>query len=100
MIRLFLIIVVIVIILWWGKKVVDDAGVIFKISVKNGVPKLRGTLPGRSWLEVKDFLAGLYLPSGSSISGVPDAKRFRLVFSDDISESQKQRIRNFLYFGL
>jgi hypothetical protein len=100
MIRLIVILGFIIAVIWILKKAFGEIGSIFTIEIVNGVPKIKGELPGRSWLEVKDFLLGLNLPRHSKIVGYPDGKRFRLSFSRGISEAMQQRIRNFLYFGL
>lgn len=100
MIRLIIILVFIIAVIWMLKKTFGEIGSIFTIEIANGVPTIKGELPGRSWVEVKDFLFGLNLPPNSKIVGYPDGKRFRLSFSKGISEAMQQRIRNFLYFGL
>ena len=100
MIRLSFFVAVVVLIVVLLKKLLSGVGSIFDIHVKGRTPTIHGTVPGRSMLEVRDFLSGLQLPSGSRITGYPDGRRFRLEFNDKVPEGTRQRIRNFFFFGL
>ncbi len=70
---------------------------LFKIRVRGSGIYLSGEIPGRSRPQVLDFLKSLNLRPGATITGYRDTTRFRLAFSRDISEGNRQRIRNFLY---
>ena len=59
--------------------------------------RIKGTVPGYSPGEVADFVAGLELPVGSRIRGVPEGDRVALRFSDQVPEHLHQRLRNWFY---
>ena len=59
--------------------------------------EVKGAVPGKSSAEVADFVAGLELPAGARIWGVPDRDRIMLRFSAQVPENLQQRIRNYFY---
>lgn len=81
-------------------KIFRSFGTIFRIDIKHERPTLSGTIPGRAWSEVRPFLVELPLPKRCHIIGVRDETRFQLVFSENVNEGLRQRIRNFLYLNL
>jgi hypothetical protein len=58
---------------------------------------LEGEVPGKSEALVAEFVAGLELPKGAKIWGVPDRDRLTLRFSSQVPDHLQQRIRNFFY---
>ena len=77
---------------------VDEAMFVIEVTGE-GVEgaALRGTVPGHGDGDVREFVAGLELPPGSRIWGVPDRDGFQLRCSDEVPEHLRQRIRNYLY---
>jgi hypothetical protein len=59
--------------------------------------KIQGDVPGYSAGEVAEFVAGLQLPIGAKVWGIPDRDRIRLRFSATVPETLHQRMRNFFY---
>ena len=98
--RLIFIIVIAAPIIWLVVRMLRDFGSVFRIEIRHRNATIRGAVPGRSWPEVRGFLADLPLPNRCTITGLPDGKRFRLVFSGDMDDAVRQRIRNFLYLNL
>ena len=96
MVRLIVIALIIFVVIYLFKKGVFS-NAIFKIRVTGRDLNIRGTIPGRPWSEVRAFLKSLNLPSGTTITGHPDGRGFRLHISGRVDEGTEQRIRNFLY---
>jgi len=59
--------------------------------------QVKGSVPGYGVGEVAEFVAGLELPTGSRIRGIPEGDRVVLRFSDEVPERMQQRVRNFFY---
>ena len=72
-------------------------GSLFRIKMASNRLTLQGKIPGWGWGEVREFLESLNLPSGTTIDGYPDGRRFRLQFSGHLNDGTRQKIRNFLY---
>ena len=70
---------------------------LFRLRVRGGVARLRGTVPGRPDAEIIEFVNGLGLPDGAEIAGVRDGDRFRVEMNGKVPEAVSQRIRNFFY---
>ena len=100
MIRLIFIALIATLIMWFLVRILRNFGSVFRIEIRRRSATIRGAVPGRSWPEVRGFLADLPLPDRCTITGIPDGKRFRLVFSGDMDDAVRQRIRNFLYLNL
>jgi hypothetical protein len=56
-----------------------------------------GEIPGHASSEAAGFVAGLELPEGAKIWGIPDRDRIMLRFSAEVPEHLHQRLRNFFY---
>jgi hypothetical protein len=100
MTRVILMVVFMAAALFILKRAIDRARSVFRIDVLQGRLKLTGTIPGRSWSEISEFLKTLPLPRRCHIVGLPAQQRFALTFSGNINEDTRQRIRNFLYLNL
>lgn len=75
----------------------------FVVRVEGSGPedvKVRGDVPGHGTEEVAAFVAGLELPVGAKIWGVPDRDRIVLRFSPEVPEHLHQRLRNFFYLHM
>lgn len=75
----------------------------FIVTVEGEGPdavKIKGEVPGYSHGDVAEFIAGLELPSGAKIWGVPDRNRIQLRFNSTVPETLQQRLRNYFYAGL
>jgi hypothetical protein len=72
-------------------------GALFTIRVRDGRAALDGAIPGRSQVEVLDFIEKLDLPDGAVVRGHPGGRGFRLALNRKVPERHRQRIRNFLY---
>lgn len=59
--------------------------------------RIKGAVPGYSNAEIAEFVAGLELPAGSRIRGVPEGDRVVLRFSDEVPSHLHQRLRNVFY---
>lgn len=70
----------------------------FRIDIRDSRAEIRGAVPGLPWSDVRAFLRDLPLPARCQIIGVRDRSRFRLVFSRNIAEGSRQRIRNYFFF--
>ena len=57
---------------------------------------LKGSVPGKSDADARAFIAGLELPKGARIWGVPDGDRLRIRFRD-VPDNLQQRVRNYVY---
>jgi hypothetical protein len=62
--------------------------------------QIEGQVPGHGTQEVAAFVAGLELPPGAKIWGVPDRDRIVLRFSAEVPEHLHQRLRNFFYLHI
>jgi hypothetical protein len=62
-----------------------------------GGVEILGEIPGHGNGSVAEFIAGLELPAGAKIWGVPDRDRVVLRFSTEVPEHLHQRLRNFFY---
>ncbi len=97
MIRLIFIALLITAVTVLVSKVFRGLGALFRIDIRKSHAEIRGTIPGHAWSDVRAFLKELSLPDRCHIIGVREEPRFRLIFSDNIDEGTRQRIRNFLY---
>ena len=70
----------------------------FRIDIRGARAEIRGSVPGHPGSDVRAFLRDLPLPARCHIIGVRDQSRFRLVFSRNIAEGSRQRIRNYFFF--
>lgn len=84
---------------WW---VVRRGGLVsakFVVTVRgpgiDGI-EIRGQVPGHDAADIAEFVAGLDLPPGAMIWGVPDQKRTRLRFTK-VPDRLQQRTRNFFF---
>ncbi len=77
---------------------IGDAKFVVRVSGPGpeGV-QIRGDVPGHGEGEVAEFVAGLELPEGAKIWGIPDRDRIQLRFSSDVPDNLQQRLRNFFY---
>lgn len=76
------------------------SGARYTITVRHDGPQgihIKGTVPGHPANEVVAFLAGLSLPHGARIWGIPEGDRVMLRFGPTVPEHLHQRIRNFFY---
>ena len=70
----------------------------FRIDIRGSRAEIRGSVPGHPWSDVRAFLRDLPLPARCHIVGVRAQSRYRLVFSSNIAEGPRQRIRNYFFF--
>jgi hypothetical protein len=71
---------------------------VFSIRVDGGEVEVRGSVPGRSRGELRDFLLAHVRPAGAArIDGLRDGHGVRIAFRGGLDEGQQQQVRNFLY---
>lgn len=58
---------------------------------------IKGEVPGYAHNDVAEFVAGLEMPRGAQIRGVPEGDRVVLRFSSQVPSHLQQRLRNFFY---
>ncbi|MEM7158958.1 MAG: DUF3634 family protein [Myxococcota bacterium] len=58
---------------------------------------IKGSVPGYAHNDVAEFVAGLQMPRGAQIRGVPEGDRVVLRFSSQVPSHLQQRLRNFFY---
>ncbi len=76
------------------------SGARFTITVRDEGPsgvRIEGHVPGQTTPDVASFIAGLGLPRGARIQGIPEGDRVALRFSPSVPEHLHQRMRNFFY---
>lgn len=79
------------------------SGARFTITIRGDGPqgvRIQGVVPGHPANEVAEFLAGLPLPEGARLWGVPEGERVVLRFSPAVPEHLHQRLRNFFYVAM
>lgn len=75
------------------------SGARFTITVRGDGPSgvhVTGRVPGCATPDVADFIAGLRLPHGARVQGIPRGDHIELRCSAHVPEHLHQRLRNFL----
>lgn len=75
------------------------SGARFTITVRGQGPagvRLSGVVPGQPSADVVDFVAGLDLPPGARVQGLPRGDHLELRCSSHVPDHLRQRLRNFL----
>jgi hypothetical protein len=78
------------------------SGARYTITIRGDGPSgvhIEGTVPGHALCDVAGFVAGLGLPRGARVQGIPRGHRIELRFSAEVPEHLHQRLRNFLSAG-
>jgi hypothetical protein len=75
------------------------SGARFTITVRGDGPsgvQVTGSVPACTTPDVADFIAGLGLPHGARVQGIPHGDHIELRCSSHVPEHLHQRLRNFL----
>lgn len=84
--------VAIVILLYWVWRSRFD----FTIHRDGGAVRIQGNIPGSKRARIEEFMAQLTIPGALTVSGLWQGSALSLSFKGDVSEPDRQRIRNFL----
>lgn len=96
-IRVLIVVSILTAVILIARAVITRPKGIFEVRVRAGGVEVHGSVPALARGDAVEFLNSLKLPAGARIRAIPEGRGMRLLFTKDIEEEDRQRIRNFFY---